>query len=45
MVSIGVIAEVSEPSDWVSTMVVTTKKDKKELRICINPKDLNTAIK
>lgn len=45
MVSIGVIAEVSEPSDWVSTMVVTTKKNKEHLRVCINPKDLSTAIK
>lgn len=42
MVSIGVIAEAGEPSDWVS---MTTKKNKEELRFCINPNDLNTAIK
>ncbi|XP_055512639.1 uncharacterized protein LOC129709725 [Leucoraja erinacea] len=45
MVSVGVLAEISEPTDCVSTMVVTFKKEKKELRVCINPKDLNTAIK
>lgn len=45
MVSTGVIAEVIDPSDWVSTMVIAIKKNKKEIRICINPRDLNTAIK
>ncbi|KAA0722308.1 Retrovirus-related Pol polyprotein from transposon opus [Triplophysa tibetana] len=45
MQSLGVITTVSEPSDWVSSMVVTHKKDKKQLRLCINPKDLNTALK
>lgn len=45
MESLGVITAVSEPSDWVSSMVVTHKKDKHEIRICINPKDLNTALK
>lgn len=41
----GVITAVSEPTDWVSSMVATHKKDKKEIRLCINPKDLNTALK
>lgn len=45
MVSMGVRAEISEPTDWVSTMVVTKKKDKDKLRVCIYPRDLNTAIK
>ncbi|KAL1279192.1 hypothetical protein QQF64_025865 [Cirrhinus molitorella] len=45
MQSLGVIAPVSEPTDWVSSMVVTHKKDRQEIRLCINPKDLNTAIK
>lgn len=41
----GVITTVSEPTDWVSSMVVTLKKDKQEIQLCINPKDLNTALK
>ena len=45
MVATGILKEVSEPTQWVSTMVVAAKKDKSELRICINPKDLNMAIK
>ncbi|RXN25465.1 dynein heavy chain axonemal [Labeo rohita] len=45
MQSLGVITPVSEPTDWVSSMVVTHKKDRQEIRLCINPKDLNTALK
>ena len=45
MQELGVITPVSEPTDWVSSMVATNKKDKQEIRICINPKDLNTALK
>lgn len=45
METLGVITPVSEPTDWVSSMVVTHKKDKQEIRLCINPKDLNTALK
>ena len=45
MKRIGVITPVSEPTDWVSSMVATHKKDKPEIRLCINPKDLNTALK
>ncbi|XP_042338488.1 uncharacterized protein K02A2.6-like, partial [Plectropomus leopardus] len=45
MQELGVITPISEPTDWVSSMVATNKKDKKEIRICINPKDLNTALK
>lgn len=41
----GDITTVSEPTDWVSSMVVSHKKDKQEIRLCINPKDLNTALK
>lgn len=44
MIHKGVIHTVSEPTDWVSSMVAH-KKDKQELRPCINPKDLNTALK
>ena len=45
MQSIGVITPVTEPTDWVSSMVAAHKKDKQEIRLCINPKDLNTALK
>ncbi|XP_055507978.1 uncharacterized protein LOC129707187 [Leucoraja erinacea] len=45
MVNLGVLEAVSEPTSWVSTMVATMKKGKNEIRVCINPKDLNTAIK
>lgn len=45
MASIGAIEAVSDPTDWVSTMIATVKKGKNEIRQCINRKDLNTAIK
>ena len=45
MQTIGVITPVTEPTDWVSSMVAAHKKDKREIRLCINPKDLNTALK
>ena len=44
MTSIGVITPVSEPTEWVSAMVATLKKNKKDIRICIDPRDLNKAI-
>ena len=40
----GVICKVLEPSDWVSSLVVTRKSSGK-LRICLDPKDLNMEIK
>uniref|UniRef100_A0A0A9WHB1 RNA-directed DNA polymerase n=1 Tax=Lygus hesperus TaxID=30085 RepID=A0A0A9WHB1_LYGHE len=39
-----VIAKVNEPSDWVSSMVVTVKKSG-NLRVCIDPKNLNKNLK
>ena len=44
MVADGVIAPVTEVTDWVSSMVVIHKPSG-ALRICIDPKDLNQAIK
>ncbi len=38
------VDKVDEPTDWVSNLVVTEKKDG-SLRICLDPKDLNKAIK
>lgn len=39
----GHIAKVDQPTEWVSSMVVVTRNDK--IRICIDPSDLNKAIK
>ena len=44
LVDIGVIVPVSEPTDWVSLFVVTKKKGTDEIRLCIDPLDLNEAI-
>ena len=44
MEQLGVIEKVEEPTDWVSSIVYTRKANGK-LRICLDPKDLNTAIK
>lgn len=45
MQHIGVITPVFQPTDWVSSMVAAHKKDKEVIRLCINPKDLNKALK
>ena len=42
--SIKVIAPVDQPTEWVSQIVVAVKKSG-ELRVCIDPKPLNTALK
>lgn len=41
---LGVIAPIDVPTDWTSRMVVATKKSG-DLRICIDPKPLNCALK
>ena len=40
----GVIASVEKPTDWVNNLVITDKKDG-SIRICLDPKPLNAAIK
>ena len=40
----GVIEKVTEPTDWVNSMVVVEKPNK-VVRICLDPRDLNKAIK
>ena len=40
----GVIEKVHEPTPWVNSMVVNEKRSGK-LRICIDPRDLNKAVK
>jgi len=44
LVDQGILATETEPTDWISSLVVTTKKSG-ELRICIDPKDLNKGLK
>ena len=39
-----IIAPVTRPTEWISSLVVAHKKDTKKLRICQDPKDLNRAI-
>ena len=41
----NIITRVTEPTSWVSSMVVARKKNSDRVRICIDPTDLNTAIK
>ena len=40
----NVIVKVTEPTDWVSSLVVREKPDG-SLRVCLDPTDLNKAIK
>ena len=39
-----IIAKVDEPTDWVNSLVCVTKSNG-ALRLCLDPKDLNRAIK
>lgn len=43
MVTSGILAPVTEPTEWVSSMLVIVKPNK--LRICLDPRDLNKAIR
>ena len=44
MIQLNVIVPVQEPTDWVNSLVAVEKPDN-TLRICIDPRDLNKAIK
>ena len=44
MVENGVIRKVDEPTDWVNSLAYSRKQNG-NLRICLDPKDLNKAIK
>ena len=44
MVKKGVIVRETEPIEWVSQMVATRKKNG-DVRICLDPRDLNKALK
>ena len=39
----GVIQKITEPTDWINSMVAVRKPNK--LRICLDPKELNKAVK
>ena len=40
----GVVSKLDRPTDWVNSLVIVEKKDG-SLRLCLDPKDLNNAIK
>ena len=44
MEKLNVIAKVTEPTAWDNSMVVV-HKDNSDIRICLDPKDLNQAIR
>ena len=37
----NVICKVDEPTEWVSRMVAASKKNNSDIRLCINPQQLN----
>ena len=41
----GVVVKVDEPTDWVNSLVIVEKPRTKRLRLCLDPRDLNTAVK
>ena len=43
MCKLGVISPQKEPTEWVSNMIAAKKKNG-DIRICIDPKDLNKAL-
>ena len=50
MVAANIIEQVNHPTDWVSSMLVVSKPSTEaegeiKLRICLDPRDLNLAIK
>ena len=44
MIKLDVIESVSEPTEWVNPLVTVEKRNLK-LRVCLDPRDLNKAIK
>ena len=43
MEEMGVIIKQTEPKEWVNSLVLVVKPNK-QLRVCIDPRDLNRAI-
>ena len=44
MQTLGVIEPVEDPTEWVSNMVATHKKETDDVCICIDPRDLKKAL-
>lgn len=44
MKQLNVIDKIEEPTDWVSSLVIVEKPNG-QLRVCLDPRDLNKAIK
>lgn len=44
MQALGVIEPVDEPTEWVSNMVATHKRETDDVRICIDPRNLNKSL-
>lgn len=44
MTALGVLKKVEEPTEWVNSMVCVNKRTG-DLRLCMDPKDLNANIK
>lgn len=40
-----VIRRVDEPTEWVNSLVVVEKPKSKKLRVCLDPRPLNKAIR
>ena len=44
MVDLNIITPITEPTDWANSLVVVEKSNG-SLRICLDPRDLNQAVK
>ena len=44
MEKLGVISKVTEPTEWVNSLVIVTKPNG-DLRVCLDPRNLNKAVK
>lgn len=45
MLKMGIIEEVTEPTDWCAPMVPVEKKTRERVRVCVDLKRLNNAVK
>ena len=45
LLGLGVISRVDEPTSWVSQLVVVEKKNTDQVRLCIDPRPLNKALR
>uniref|UniRef100_A0A3P9QH08 ribonuclease H n=1 Tax=Poecilia reticulata TaxID=8081 RepID=A0A3P9QH08_POERE len=45
MLDLGIIEEVTEPTDWCAPMVPVEKKNRDQVRVCVDLKRLNKAVK